>query len=124
MAWLPALHGQFFRVDYKIEMRNPSNQLQIFQGVAFYRAKRSDGFDAFWADNSGDLHPITIDLDGNALIANWGVEGAKQGRTRYELVDSQTMEVTDWIKTDEGWREFNKNEFIRLEEVDTQNTDN
>lgn len=113
MAWAPTLDGKYFRLDYRIEMQTPEGAVSIFQGVAYYRDTGEDVVNAFWADNSGDLHPIAAERDHNALIAHWGVEGGKQGRTRYEVLSSGEIEVTDWIKTADGWRQFNHNVFVR-----------
>lgn len=117
MRWSSALDGRFSRLDYRIEMHtgeDPKTREEttaIFEGVAYYQFKGAYKLRAFWADNSGDLHPITADWEGDALISDWGVAGKKQGRTRYELIRYDEMEVTDWIKTGEGWRQFNHNVF-------------
>ena len=116
MHWAPSLGGKFVQLDYKIVMQVGDDATSNFEGVAYYRDLEGDQFKAFWADNAGDLHPITAERDGSALIAHWGVEGGKQGRTRYELTASGDIAVTDWIKTDEGWRQFNHNIFVRASE--------
>ena len=116
MTWSPALNGRFVRLDYRIEMRPAPDQMSLFQGIAYYKAEGGDKLDAFWADNFGELHPISAEHDESALVALWGVEGSKQGRTRYELIAPDKIEVTDWIKTPEGWRQFNHTVFTRLRE--------
>ena len=113
MAWSPALDGKFARLNYRIEMQQGSGATSVFEGVAYYRSAPGETLTAFWADNSGDLHPIVAVRDGQALVSDWGVAGKKKGRTRYELVETDQMEVTDWVKTDEGWRQFNHNNFKR-----------
>ncbi len=116
MRWSPALNEKFSRLNYRIEMNEGAS---VFEGVAYYKMASGENLTAFWADNSGDLHPIVAMRDGQALVANWGVEGEKQGRTRYELIGADEIEVTDWIRTDDGWRQFNHNIF-RRQEADTQ----
>jgi len=101
-------------LDYQVLIQKESSQTNAFQGVGYYKNSDTDEFKAFWADNSGDLHPIIARREGDALISHWGVEGAKQGRTRYALQGAERMEVTDWIKTDDGWRQFNQNTFERI----------
>ena len=32
------------------------------------------------------------------------MDGHKEDRTRHELLDADRVQVTDWIKTPEGWR--------------------
>lgn len=113
MTWKMALDNRFYRLDYTISIQNEPDAPRVFQGVAYYQISDRDGLLAFWADNSGDLHPIVAARERDALVANWGVEGGKQGRTRYELLSADRMEVTDWIMTPDGWRQFNRNIFSR-----------
>ncbi|WP_375201895.1 hypothetical protein [Hyphococcus sp.] len=111
MIWAPTLKDKFFRLDYSVAVTRDDGASFTFEGVAHYRLGEGETLSAYWADNSGDLHPIRAERDGDALVAHWGVEGAKQGRTRYELLSSARMQVTDWIKTEDGWRQFNQNQF-------------
>jgi hypothetical protein len=115
MVWAPALDGRFQRIEYRIEMSRESGP-STFEGVGYYQLGNGETLNAFWSDNSGDLHPIRAGREGNALISHWGVEGGKQGRTRYELLLSGDLQVTDWIKTSEGWRQFNQSTFERRQE--------
>ena len=59
MSWSLTLDGRFVSLDYKIEMTPAAGQINVFQGIAYYRIDQDQGIDAFWADNSGDLHPIS-----------------------------------------------------------------
>lgn len=113
MTWAPALNGKFFQLDYSVAVTREDGAAFTFEGVAHYRLGSGAALQAYWADNSGDLHPIRAEREGDALIAHWGVEGAKQGRTRYELLQSGEVEVTDWIRTKDGWRQFNRNRFMK-----------
>ena len=115
MAWSPALSGKHFRIEYRIEMFRDAGT-SMFEGVGYYQLAEGEGLSGFWADNSGDLHPIRAEREGDALVSHWGVEDAKQGRTRYELLSSGEIEVTDWIRTDEGWRQFNNAVFRKRAE--------
>ncbi len=117
MTWTVDLNGRFSRLDYKIKMNQGTNKETAFIGVAYYKPGENNMFTAFWADNTGDLHPIKATLDGHTLWSIWGVEGKKLGRTRYEIIAPEVMQVTDWIKTGEAWQQFNNNTFIRLDET-------
>jgi hypothetical protein len=109
MEWTPALDGKFFRVDYRIEMTRDGGA-QVFEGVGHYQPQGESGARGFWADNSGDLHPITAIVSDDVIISHWGVAGGKQGRTEYRLKDGGVL-VTDWILTPEGWKQFNQAAF-------------
>lgn len=118
MVWALALDGQFMSLDYRIVMRPGGDEVRTFSGVAFYDMKNGDA--AFWADSSGDIHPIRTEIAENALTAHWGKVGEKQGRTRYELTADGSVNVTDWILTADGWRRFNENKFVRQPEKTTE----
>ncbi len=113
MTWTPVLDGKFFRVDYRIEMTRDGG-VEAFEGVGHYQPQGAEAARGFWADNSGDLHPIAATLSAEAIVANWGVAGGKQGRTEYRLDKSGGALVTDWILTAEGWRQFNKATFKKV----------
>lgn len=113
MIWAPTLNTKFFRLDYSVAVTREDGAGFAFKGIAHYQLGDEESLSAYWADNSGDLHPIHAERDGDALVAHWGVDGAKQGRTRYELLPSGEIDVTDWIRTTEGWRQFNRNRFVK-----------
>ena len=111
MIWAPALGGNFYRVDYRIEMTREGG-VESFEGVGHYRPEGVDAARGYWADNTGDLHPIVARISAQAILSDWGVAGGKQGRTEYRLKDDGVV-VTDWILTADGWKQFNKATFKR-----------
>lgn len=113
MTWSETLSGQFHRLDYRIEMTTPDGGTSVFEGIAHYRRTEA-GIHAYWADSTGDLHPIVATAENGALTAQWGRVGIKQGRTEYRMTEDG-MTVTDWLLTAEGWRQFNQTEFVRSE---------
>lgn len=115
MTWQNAgLGDKFIKLSYKINT-NPAGEPGIgFEGVAYYKTAISPEFEGFWADNSGNLHPIKAHIDGDSLVALWGTPETEQGKTQYHLVAPDKLEVTDWVKTPKGWRQFNQNIFQRL----------
>jgi len=111
MIWSKTLDGQFYKIDYRIII-DPATD-KTFTGIGHYLDTDSNTTAGYWADNSGDLHPLSVTIDQTAIISIWGVAGGKLGRTEYRLVDDGQMLVTDWLLTKEGWREFNKASFVR-----------
>lgn len=116
MVWAPTLGGKFYRIDYRIEMQGPSEEISVFEGIGFYPAGKGKTFKAFWADNTGDLHPISAEHEGNVLTVIWGRPETELGRTRYELISPDQMKVTDWILTPDGWQQFNQKNLTRTGE--------
>lgn len=116
MRWSMDLDGRFARLDYAI---HPHDAPRPFRGVGYYELADDGATRGFWADNAGALHPIRAELEGDALIAHWGdADSGEQGRSRYELTPGGDIQVTDWVKTPEGWRQFNQNTFSRAEALE------
>ncbi|MEX0646091.1 MAG: hypothetical protein WD076_12325, partial [Parvularculaceae bacterium] len=113
MTWTPVLGGKFFRVDYRIEMTR-ADGVAAFEGVGHYQIESAETARGFWADSSGDLHPIAAAISPDAIVSNWGAAGGKQGRTEYRLKDGGVL-VTDWILTPEGWKQFNQATFRKAD---------
>lgn len=117
MVWESALNGKFARLTYRIEMHPKPDTTSVFEGTAFYQLARGeatasiDEIKGYWADTNGSLHSITATRDVDALVSYWGSEGSEEGRTRYELRSENEMQVTDWVKTPDGLRQFNQSTF-------------
>ena len=113
MIWDKTLDGHFYHVDYRIKMQR-GDRVQTFHGIGYYRATDGATTSGFWADNSGDLHRLNATLDDNRIETIWGEAGGKQGRTHYILRDDGRVEVTDWLLTGDGWKQFNTAIFTRI----------
>lgn len=119
MQWANSeLSGKFLKLDYQINRTTPNGPQGIFSGIAYYQKPSSPvpanhEIRAFWADTNGSLHPVLATIDGQALIAEWGTPDTEQGRTRYQMTERDTIQVTDWVKTPDGWRQFNHAVFHR-----------
>ena len=117
LSWTPVLDGQFVRVDYVIRKKDALDGKPSFSGVAYYEQTNANTLTAFWADTSGDLHPVHATINGNILVSIWGKAGEKLGRTQYEITDDRQMIVTDWLLTSEGWQQFDRNSFTMRKPV-------
>lgn len=106
MIWSETLDGKYYRIDYQITVNDSG--ANSFTGIGHYRLSDGTNFDGYWADNSGDLHPLAAQAKTDRLTSIWGKAGAKQGRTEYLLLPDGHIQVTDWLLTKTGWREFNK----------------
>jgi hypothetical protein len=111
MIWSHDLNENFYKLTYQIHMGRGTEKAASFDGVGYYRRTAKDTWTGVWADSSGDIHKIKASRDGDAMVSRWGEEGAKLGRTRYELIAPDKIKVTDWIHIETGWHKFNENEF-------------
>lgn len=114
MIWTDtAMGGKFFQLDYQINRTTAEGLQPIFAGRAYYRESSNQQLKAFWIDTNGNLHPVSAIVEDSALVAHWGTAETEQGRTRYQLNGQGILEVTDWVKSSGGWRQFNHTVFAR-----------
>ena len=111
MIWTKGLADKFYRIEYQIDM-DRDGKTETFLGHGYYR---NGGNDGFWADTGGALHPVVTRYTENMLSTIWGEAGGQQGRSNYTLDKGGNIEVVDWILRDDGWREFNRTMFRRVD---------
>ena len=117
MRWSSDLNGRFFRIEYEVEVRRSPGDGWTFEGVGYYRAPEPEAetVNGYWADNSGRSPPRSkLSYRKMRSLPIGVLRAAKQGRTKYERTEDGEIRVTDWIKTDDGWRQFNQNVFRRV----------
>lgn len=115
MNWDPAIENKFMRISYQIDITRWDGHKQVFYAVGYYRPTAENKFKGTWIDTTGAIHPINGVAEGNVLIANWGTPDTQEGMTRYEFMDTNTIEITDSIKNKEGkWMQFSKNTVKRI----------
>ena len=88
-----------------IESSSEVFERPVLEAVAAYRTVYETP-KAVWLDSRG----VRIEIDWQAtddstLVAEWTAPN-ESGRTTYRVVDPDAVEVTDEVRTDEGWRTF------------------
>lgn len=106
MVWSQTLDSQFYRIDYSILFDDSGTN--GFIGIGHYKLSKEPKVEGYWADNSGDLHPLSAATEADRILTLWGKAGSKMGRTEYHLLPDGKLQVTDWQLTSKGWEEFNK----------------
>lgn|GEM_PF-1616129 len=103
LDWALGLHPDHFTVSYAII--DAEEEVDVFRGTGVYRPA-GYGFEGYWSDSSGAIHPLRASWDGDALITHWGTAGSAQGRTEYRLANDGSLRVIDWALRDDGWVQF------------------
>lgn len=115
MNWDPAIENQFMRISYRLDISTWDGHKRVFQAAGFYRPTTENRYQGTWVDTTGAIHPINAVAEKDALIANWGTPDTQEGMTRYEFIDTDTIEITDSVKNKEGkWIQFSKNTVKRI----------
>jgi hypothetical protein len=108
--WEWVLGDKFFRLSLKYEIKGADGKIQVFEGHGYYKARGEGKYEGQWFDLQGNQYPINATIEGDALVAMWGIPGKVEGRSTYRLIESgKQLEATDALKQkDGGWREFSR----------------
>jgi hypothetical protein len=103
MTWMR--HGDLAVLTFGNAFADSAGQVTpVLDAAAVYRTLVATP-EAVWLDSRG----VRIELDWQAtdstLVADWTAPG-ETGRTTYRVVGPDVIEVTDEVRTDEGWRTF------------------
>lgn len=111
VIWQQGLHTSHMTIHYRIA--NAADDSTIFEGTGTYRQTDETTLDGYWSDSQGAIHPLSGSWEDNALTTHWGIAGETVGRTRYTLNEDDSLTVTDWQLTEEGWAQFMEARYTR-----------
>jgi hypothetical protein len=78
--WEWTLGDKFLRLSLKYETKAADGKTQVFEGHGYYKAKGEGKYEGQWFDSQGNQYPINATLEGDALIALWGIPGRVEGK--------------------------------------------
>lgn len=113
MVWEPVTGGRHYRIGYRNSMEGGT----VFEGTALYSPNPSGGFSGLWVDSFGFSRPIVAEFSNETLTSNWGSPETEEGRTEYRLTGADSMQVTDFVRTKDGWREFGRVSYRRASDA-------
>lgn len=108
LSWTPALGGRFSNIH--LFYRSPDDDQRFeFEGTGYYRADSDSHFTGTWLDSQGHIHPLTADLQDEALTTLWGTVSTELGQSVYRLLENGHLEVIDAVRNENGeWQEFGR----------------
>lgn len=113
MQWAPVLDRAFLRLTWVSHIGAPPKTMR-FEGQAYYRRTGPGAARATWFDSSGQVRPIVVTVDGDALVAAWGTPETEEGETTYRLESATRVLVVDRVRQkDRTWREFGRSTLSR-----------
>jgi hypothetical protein len=115
MRWASVMENCYWQLDYVIETNPGTERASIFMGRGVHQSEDGNVFGQ-WIDNRGDMHDLDGSITDTELLVYWGEPTDTLGRSRYRVLDDGTIQVTDWILREDGWRQFNDNVFVRIED--------
>ena len=117
-TWGPALGGRYTSLQIHNRMTGENAQEYLFEGIAYYQQSgelNEAVLTGVWVDSQGDILSLRATVDDRTLVAHWGIEGNKQGRSEYRLLPDGALEAVDSIRTESGeWQEFGRSRLARV----------
>lgn len=114
MTW--TLHGALAVLTFGNAFADTAGQVTpVLDAAAVYRTDAATP-EAVWLDSRGVRIEIEWQGTDSTLVANWSAP-SEAGRTTYRLVAGDAgdaVEVTDEVRTDEGWRTFATARYRRM----------
>jgi len=112
LEWAPGLGDDLMRVRYDVR---GDDGARLFAGDGVYKPS-PEGFEGFWSDSNGSLHPLRATYADGVLTTLWGRPETEEGRTVYAATGDGGLSVTDWVKADGGWRQFMHADYVRADD--------
>ena len=104
VEWGGGLNSSIVEMYYSVSVAGDPGRI-LFQGKSVLK-QTDDGFQGFWSDSNGALHPVAALLKGAEMKSEWGEAETEQGRSHYRLLDTGQLQVTDWVLGEGEWRKF------------------
>ena len=105
--WEGVLGGKFKRLGIALSL----DSTVIFEGHAYYDLRPGEPIRGSWFDSQGSSYPIRATMEGDSLVAFWGMDpSAPTGRSVYHLTGEKLL-VTDYRARDREWRPFARLEY-------------
>ena len=111
MTWKKALNGRFLRLDF----RSAFAALDPFQPVLGSPADYWLGGPTLtgqWMDSRGVILSLRAEVVGPTLVTYW--TGEESGRTEYRVIDEDTLEVIDYVRSEGEYRLFARARYRRV----------
>ena len=113
MTWERALNGRFLRLEFGNAFADTDPVQPVLESHAYYLLGGAI-LHGQWMDSRGAMLSLRAEIVGTALVTNW--TGRESGRTEYQVIDDDTLEVTDYFQSDGEYRLFAQARYRRVNE--------
>jgi hypothetical protein len=79
----------------------------VLEAVAYYRARGGGEARGTWIDSRGEILALRFEAGDSTLTVHWEAD-TESGRTEYLLVEEDVLEVMDFVRSGDDWREFGR----------------
>ena len=103
MTWERALPGRFLRLSFRNAFADVDPVQPVLESHAYYLLG-GPILTGQWMDSRGVVLSLRAEVVGPSLVTDW--TGEESGRTEYRVVDEDTLEVTDYVRSEGEYRLF------------------
>lgn len=103
MTWTRVLNGRFLRLEFRNAFADVDPVQTVLEADAYYRLGGAE-LTGSWMDTRGVILSLRATVGDSELVTDW--TGSESGRTTYRVIDSNTVEVVDLVRSGDEWREF------------------
>ena len=114
MSWSPVLAGRFveLRFENRLVLEDGSEQT-VLQSVAFYRVDADGGLSGSWFDTRGQTISLSATTGPSEVSTLWTGD-TEEGRTTYAIIDDDSVEVFDEVRSGDERRPFGRATYRRV----------
>jgi hypothetical protein len=106
LQFRPAFGGRGYHLDFQNSMRGKDDKTWQFAAEALYRCDTAGACRGHWYDSRGMILPLSVTVESDRLLVEWGDASTERGRTTYRL-DEATLRITDEVLGKDGaWKVF------------------
>jgi len=106
MQWEWVLTNKFIKLTFEHKRKNSDGREFVFMANAYYHPAETMSFEGTWFDSRGMTLPLKSNVEHNQLITLWWSPETEQGKTIYRLLDNDTVEVEDYVLSNNEMRLF------------------
>ena len=113
-TWKSGFDSRFTILQLHNRMTSDEGDVFEFAGIAYYQAADEHSLSGVWIDSQGDILELNATLEQQRLVAIWGRESTKMGRSIYKLRPDGKLEAINFIRDEQGeWQQFSRALLIR-----------
>lgn len=110
MKWEQVLQNKYYKLVFENQFTDKSFTMNAH---GYYRFSNDSTFSGYWLDSRGVSFPLKGSFSKNTLTVFWGSKELEEGKSVYELVSPDSMNVTDFVIRNGDYQQFAEASYTR-----------
>ncbi len=105
MQWNEAKEGKTLFLHFENWILDGDERQPILEALARYSPQEPSQLEGLWIDTRGKRLRLSAEVHEHSLVVFW--QGPdEEGKTEYEVISRDAIQVRDFVKQPEGWSQF------------------